>query len=164
MFQVVNRLNKTHFVPRVYVAASSDRLAATKVHQHEHDWAGKHTLTYSVWHIPRSREVGQAWVSSAFTTAWAFLVASWVVLQERPACVLANGPGTCLPVCFAARIYSMLGLLHTRIIFLESIARTERLSMTGLLLYNARVCSAFLVQWPVLCTRYPRARYCGRVY
>jgi beta-1,4-N-acetylglucosaminyltransferase len=166
MLQVLNGLDDSQFGPRVYVAAHTDRLAVRKAQQHEKRWAQqqKQLPIFSVRHIPRSREVGQSWLLSIISTSWAILAALWVVLRERPGCVLANGPGTCLPICFAARLYKLLGVLNVRIIFLESVARTENLSMTGVLLYHARVCDTFLVQWPALCAQYPRARCCGRVY
>lgn len=55
-------------------------------------------------------------------------------------------------------------LLRVRVVFVESIARTSRLSLTGLILYHARMADRFLVQWDALQRRYPRAVCVGRVY
>lgn len=163
MLQLVKGLEPARYSPRIYIAASTDQLASAKAQRHERTWAGV-SDGVRVRRIPRSREVGQSWASSVLTTAWACAAALWAVLRERPGCVLANGPGTCLPVCFAARVYSVLGVLNVRVTFVESIARTERLSMTGALLYHSRACDRFLIQWPSLCAAYPRAQCRGRVY
>jgi len=49
-------------------------------------------------------------------------------------------------------------------VYLESIARTRRLSLTGKILYNLRLPDTLLVQWPELLASYPRCRFAGRVY
>ena len=52
--------------------------------------------------IPRSREVGQSFVSSAWTTGKALRACVALVWQHRPDVLIANGPGTCLPMILAA--------------------------------------------------------------
>lgn len=59
----------------------------------------------TVYTIPRSREVGQAWATSILTTAWATLVAFSIMWAAWPSLLLVNGPGTCLPVCIAAHTF-----------------------------------------------------------
>ena len=46
--------------------------------------------------IPRAREVGQGWVSSAWTTLVAFGHAVKMVAEAKPDVLLLNGPG-CVP-------------------------------------------------------------------
>ena len=53
----------------------------------------------------------------------------------------------------------LLALHDTRIVYVESICRTRKLSLTGRLLYP--LADRFLVQWPQLVTRYPRAEHIG---
>ena len=55
--------------------------------------------------IPRSREVGQSWLTSNFTTLRALAPAAGIVLRRRPRLLLVNGPGTCIPVCAAAFVF-----------------------------------------------------------
>ena len=50
-----------------------------------------------------------------------------------------------------------------RVLFVESIARVETLSLTGRILYAARLADEVLVQWPALHARYPRARLIGPI-
>jgi beta-1,4-N-acetylglucosaminyltransferase len=49
------------------------------------------------------------------------------------------------------------------VIFAESIARVQHLSLTGRILYHTRCTTLFLVQWEVLAARLPRARFVGRL-
>ena len=81
--------------------------------------------------IPRSREVGQSYLTSIWTTLVALWVAFSILYREapqlvcdfeplghsmlavceihllnshRPVQLLVNGPGTCIPICLAARL------------------------------------------------------------
>ena len=192
MFKVLDGMDKQRYQPRTFVAASTDRLALTKVQQHELRWAsegsaqstaqneeaqgaesgvaavqskvGVATPQCNLRTIPRSREVGQPWISSALSTLWASLFSLQVLLTDRPHLVLANGPGTCLPLCLLAQGLRVVGLLNVRVVFVESIARTQRLSMTGTILYRLRAADELFVQWEQLRDSFPRCAYAGRVY
>lgn len=88
---------------------------------------------FKVCMIPRSREVGQSYLTSIWTTLVALWVAFSIVYRETPQLVcflgtshhvpcernpvlfhllnpqfpvqlLVNGPGTCIPICLAARL------------------------------------------------------------
>ena len=54
-----------------------------------------------------------------------------------------------------------LGPLFTQHPVQESIARVKSLSLSGKLLYP--IADKFMVQWPDLLAKYPRARYIGFV-
>jgi beta-1,4-N-acetylglucosaminyltransferase len=55
----------------------------------------------------------------------------------------------------------ILGIKHIHIVYVESFARVQTLSLTGKLLYY--VVDSFLVQWSELVVKYPRAVYNGVV-
>jgi len=110
---------------------------------------------------PRAREVHQSWLTTVFTTFVAALHAIKIVFEQQPDLVLCNGPGTCVPVAYAAVILRLLFIKRARIAFTESIARTSRLSLSGRLLYP--IADRFLVQWPQLAVKYPRAKHVGFV-
>lgn len=161
-------LDMLRFSPRVYIAADTDMLGEVKAKHFEeagtpYSQAGS-APCFCVKHIPRSREVGQSWISSVFTTVWAMIFSVWVVLVERPRLILVNGPGTCLPICMAAHMLRLLSLLNVKIVFVESIARTQNLSLTGKLLYKLNMCDMFFVQWSELQMQFPKAKCVGRVY
>jgi beta-1,4-N-acetylglucosaminyltransferase len=180
MFKIMEALNKEKYQPRVYVTATTDRLAATKVQQHEQRWASEHCmhtpppsstgttpsapLDAALRVIPRSREVGQPWASSAATTTWAALFSLRCLLLDKPHLLLANGPGTCLPLCLLARGLCVLRLLNCKVVFVESIARTQKLSMTGRILYTLHASDVLFVQWQQLTKVFPRSVCAGRVY
>lgn len=113
--------------------------------------------------IPRSREVGQPYLTSVLTTARAAWRALHIVHSADPHILLCNGPGTCLPVCVAAILRRALVGGTPTIVYIESIARVHTLSLTGKLIMMLHLADAFLVQWPQLAARYPRACFIGRL-
>jgi beta-1,4-N-acetylglucosaminyltransferase len=58
----------------------------------------------------------------------------------------------------------MLALFDCRIVYVESIARVRKLSLSGKILYYSRMVDRFLVQWPELQVRFPCSIYAGRLY
>jgi beta-1,4-N-acetylglucosaminyltransferase len=108
--------------------------------------------------IPRSREVKQSYLTSIWTTLVAFWACFPLIWRERPRVILANGPGTCLPVCVVAWLLATLRLVpKCDIVFIESAARVHRLSLSGWLLLRLRLCALFVVQWPELAEAYASA-------
>lgn len=63
----------------------------------------------------------------------------------------------------AALVLDILGFTRTRIVFIESICRVKTLSISGRLLYGLLWKHRFLVQWPELALKYPRATYIGQL-
>jgi beta-1,4-N-acetylglucosaminyltransferase len=76
-----------------------------------------------------------------------------VLWQERPEMVVSTGASVAINYCLIAK------LLGIRFIYIESISRAERLSISGQLVYW--LCDEFYVQWPQLCNRYPKATFQG---
>ncbi|RXH99001.1 hypothetical protein DVH24_011326 [Malus domestica] len=58
-------------------------------------------------------------------------------------------------------IREVVGIRWSSVFYVESIARVQRLSLSGLLLYKLRIADQFFVQWPQLQKKYPRAHYVG---
>lgn len=52
--------------------------------------------------ISRSREVGQSYLTSVFSSIKALSESVCVVFSERPDLLIVNGPGTCIPICYSA--------------------------------------------------------------
>ncbi|KAI8466082.1 MAG: oligosaccharide biosynthesis protein Alg14-like protein [Monoraphidium minutum] len=164
MLMLVERLDKAHYAPRVYVAAASDRMSGHKALTKEQAWGGGDQGAARLEVIPRSREVGQSYATSVATTLYSLAFAAWVVLRQRPRLLLVNGPGTCIPVCAAAFLYRALFFLDCRIVYVESIARVERLSLSGRILHLSRAADALFVQWPEMAARFRGTTYAGRLY
>lgn len=167
MLNLLSVLQKDRFAPRFYIAAATDNMSLQKARLMEDsliDVAGvKVGKTAKYLQIYRSREVGQSYVTSVWTTLVATTHALYLMIQLRPEVILCNGPGTCIPLCAIAFLFKVLGIRWSSIFYMESIARVKRLSLSGLLLYKLRVADQFFVQWPQLQRKYPRAEYVGRL-
>lgn len=144
--------------PRSYIVADTDRMSAEKATKFEE---GHHE--YSIHRVPRSREVGQSFVTSVWTTAVACWYAIVLMFKLRPDLVLVNGPGTCIPVCMAALLVRTVGVAQGRIVYVESIARVKRLSLSGKILHHLHLADLFFVQWEELANLYPGTLYVGRL-
>jgi beta-1,4-N-acetylglucosaminyltransferase len=127
MLAIVSALDAAWYSPRTYVVAATDALGPTKAAQAEAALAaaaaaaaaagvrgrgrgagtqdrppGHAPLASTVLTIPRSREVGQSYLTSVWTTLVALAAAFQMVWGARPDLLLVNGPGTCLPIVAAA--------------------------------------------------------------
>eukprot|EP01006_Ploeotia_vitrea_P018366 TRINITY_DN49754_c0_g1_i1.p1 TRINITY_DN49754_c0_g1~~TRINITY_DN49754_c0_g1_i1.p1 ORF type:complete len:257 (-),score=49.56 TRINITY_DN49754_c0_g1_i1:84-854(-) len=159
MMSIFDRCDRRVYSPVVYVLAATDATSRVRVEAYE---AAKGNADNVVFHaIPRAREVHQSWLSTPLTTLWACAYCVLSVLNFRPAVILVNGPGTCIPMCFAAILLEALGVHSSKIVFVESFCRVKSLSMTGRLLYP--LANRFIVQWPQLMVAYPRSEYIGRL-
>lgn len=148
MRQLLSGLD-SKYSPVILVVAADDPLSVQKAS----NWFPAERQP-AVERVRRSRAVGQDYLSSVWTTLIALIDAFLVVVRSDPDLVICNGPGTCVPVCVAAKLYS-----RSTVVFVESFCRVDSLSLTGRLLYF--VADHFLVQWPSLTIKYPKTRYCG---
>uniref|UniRef100_A0A914QAA4 UDP-N-acetylglucosamine transferase subunit ALG14 n=1 Tax=Panagrolaimus davidi TaxID=227884 RepID=A0A914QAA4_9BILA len=165
---LLSQLNSDLFSPRHYIIAETDKMGIDKIMEVEKGLYSKQKNrsmkaeeTFTVTKIPRSREVGQSYFSSIFTTLWAIINSVIAVWKIKPDIVLCNGPGTCIPICLIAYFFDLIRLRNTRIIFVESVCRVKSLSLSGKILYTFRIADIFLVQWEDLVKIYPRADYIG---
>ena len=111
-----------------------------------------------IYNIPRSREVGQSYLTSIYTTLVAILYSLQLVYTLRPNVILCNGPGTCIPICAITLLYRFLNILpnhQTYIVFIESFCRVQTLSLSGKLLHP--VADLFIVHWKELHEQYPNS-------
>ncbi len=156
------------YKPLHYIVASSDttsvnRLNAFQSNQQNNGNAGdkvmKLPLHERIYSIPRAREVGQSYITSAFTTMYSILYTAHIVLfKARPDLLLINGPGTCLPVAlwaFVLRVINVMSIFgygreKGKIVFIESFCRVKSLSLTGKILQTLGIVDLFLVHWPEL--------------
>ncbi|XP_014229196.1 UDP-N-acetylglucosamine transferase subunit ALG14 homolog [Trichogramma pretiosum] len=151
ILRVLRHLDRANYAPRVYVQAQTDRVSRQKVEEFEGD-----SEDYRLHAIPRSRRVGQSYLTSIFTTARATLHAFPLIFREKPDLLLCNGPGTCVPLCLVALFFNALLFRETKIVFVESFCRVERFSLSGRILYY--LANHTIVQWPKLNgSRYPRS-------
>lgn len=151
-----------HYRPRYYVVADTDGVSEAKINQceKERDGSGP-TPEFNIFTIPRSREVKQSYLTSVLSTCRALLYSVPLVFKLTPDVILTNGPGTCIPICFAGLLIKWFGIKNTLIVYVESFCRVTSLSLSGNLLYH--FADHIFVQWPELVTKHPKAKYIGRL-
>jgi beta-1,4-N-acetylglucosaminyltransferase len=162
MLTLLGKFNLQRYSPRRYIVAATDKMSGQKANAFETSNEDQ-SSNYEIVAIPRSREVGQSFSSSIWTTLVATCYAMHAVLSFRPDVVLTNGPGTACPIVIAALLGKLLGISSPGIVYIESIARVKHLSLTGKILYHLRLTDEFLVQWEELKTAHPRAVNAGRL-
>jgi UDP-N-acetylglucosamine:LPS N-acetylglucosamine transferase len=84
------------------------------------------------------------------------LFLAWKVLaSEKPRVVVSTGAGVCVPFFLLARLKGI------KTIYIESLARINELSLTGRMVYP--FADEFIVQWPGLAEKLPKARFEGQL-
>ena len=81
---------------------------------------------------------------------------AWKILRlERPSCVVSTGAGVAVPFFYVGK------LLRIKTIFIETLSRVEKMSLSGSLVYFAA--DVFLAQWPELAGKYKKIEFRGQV-
>lgn len=87
-----------------------------------------------------------------------FLVNLWeafrILLRERPDILLSTGAGPIVPFAIIGRLF-----FRTRVIFIETITRIQKPSVTGKIMYW--VAHDFFYQWKELDKFFPKGKYGG---
>ena len=152
MLRLITAFDFDRYGPLTLVTAATDTTSRAKAERE----LPREALATARWaEIPRAREVGQSFGSSVPSTLHALWACVHLIWTAAPDLILVNGPGTCVPVAVLGR------LSGARVIFAESWCRVESLSLTGRIMYW--VAHRFVVHWPELVDRYPRAEYLGRI-
>jgi len=91
-----------------------------------------------------------------FKNFWRNLILAMKILRrEKPQVIITTGAGVGVPFLLVGRFLGM------KTVFIESMARVRRLSLSGRLVYW--LADRFLVQWPDLAQRHRRALFRGQV-
>lgn len=84
------------------------------------------------------------------------LLSAYIVIVERPDVIISTGAGIVVFLCVFAK------LLGAKLIFVESMAKVERPTLTARFLYPFT--DLFIVQWPGLLKYFPKAEFLGRLF
>jgi len=159
---------KPKYVDRTYVHAFTDVLAPKRALAFEQE-RNSHPDEFRIVAIPRAREVGQSYFSSVASTLKAIWWCFSLLSKHPPDLLLCNGPGTCVPVVMAAALVR-IGLIGwrmpsraARIVYVESAARVNALSLTGNVLHVTRLADRIYVQWESLADPENDIFYVGRL-
>lgn len=85
-----------------------------------------------------------------------FGYAKKVLQKEKPDVIIATGALVAYPFCLIAKA------MKSKVIYIESFARVNNLSLTGKLVYP--FADLFLVQWEPLVKIYSKAKYVGGIF
>ncbi len=100
--------------------------------------------------------VGECDRNKPFQIAVSTLKSFRFILKERPDVIITTGS---LPIAITCLIGKMFG---TKIIWIDSIAQIDQLSMSGKLIL--KYADVFLTQWPEVAALHPhKAEYCGEL-
>lgn len=78
-----------------------------------------------------------------------------IMLREKPDVVITTGSMPIAMICLVAKLF------RKKVVWIDSIANTERFSMSGRLMY--RFADLFLTQWPELAEKKRKAEYAGAI-
>ncbi|KAJ7287472.1 glycosyltransferase family 1 protein [Mycena rebaudengoi] len=169
---LISTLDFERYSPRTYIISEGDSLSAQKASDLEISKAKIATPLdkYTILTIPRARHLHQSLVTTPPTALYSLLACIYHVTlapilfpnSTRASfadVLILNGPGTCFVLCIAVYLNKFLGLSAPRIIYIESFARVESLSLSGRLLYP--FVDRFVVQWPQLLQKAQGAEFHG---
>lgn len=105
----------------------------------------EHVPVYTVAHAERDIRV-----------LWNVLEFARIFAREKPTAMLSTGAGPAIP---AALVAKAMGI---RVVYVETVAATERPTLTGLLMQP--FADALFVQWPKLLEKLKGSRYCGNLF
>ena len=146
MLQLVDALGAEHDYH--YLLAAEDTLSEGKIRR-----------PGPVYRVRRPRSKVKGRTDGALASAWQTLrsmaALGPILRRARPQAVLTNGPSLAVPTALLAK------LMGARVIYVESASRVTTLSSSGRLVYP--FADLFIVQWPGLQARYPKAVYAGRL-
>ncbi|KAM0789001.1 hypothetical protein ACM66B_003069 [Microbotryomycetes sp. NB124-2] len=157
MLRLAQAIDWQRYSTRRYIISSGDTLSRQKALEMEQQIGSG---SFEVFDIPRARQVHQSYLTSIFTTLWSLVVCLWLISirpmlvarHERPRrfadVMLLNGPGSCVPIVVAAFLPRVFGLPATKLVYIESFARTKKLSMSAKLVRP--FVDRFFVQWETL--------------
>ncbi|KIJ18827.1 glycosyltransferase family 1 protein [Paxillus involutus ATCC 200175] len=168
---LTSALDLTRYAPRTYIISEGDTLSAKKaIALESHLKAAEATSDYRILRIPRARRVHQSLLTVLPTFMHSLLACIHLVtispLLGRSTfgapfvdLVILNGPGTCVTLCAAIMLNKLIGLPSPKMIYVESFARVQSLSLSGRILRH--VVDRFIVQWPGLLSADGREEYYG---
>ncbi|KAF9241548.1 glycosyltransferase family 1 protein [Melanogaster broomeanus] len=163
---LTSALDFSRYSPRTYIISEGDTLSAKKAIALEQLKAAETCSNgprgrqdYRLLTIPRARRVHQSLLTVPPMFIHSLLASIYLVtispLLEKGTrgtpsvdLLILNGPGTCVTLCAAVMINKIIGLPSPRVIFVESFARVQSLSLSGRILWYC--VDRFIVQWPGL--------------
>ncbi|KAJ2349270.1 metalloprotease [Coemansia sp. RSA 2673] len=156
MVRLLSGVDFDRYSRRLYIVGDTDVISLDQIGMLE-SRRDDEKDEYFVGRVPRSRRVGQPWLTTPISILQCFGQVTRLMYQHMPDAVLCNGPGNCVVVCVVATIARVLGVKRIPIIYVESFARVNTLSLSGKIVYL--LADRFIVQWPDILQQYPQAEH-----
>ena len=80
----------------------------------------------------------------------------FLFLRYSPDAVITTGTHTAVPMCYIAHLFKK------KVIYIETLASIDEISKAGKMVY--KIADIFVVQWPELLEKYPKAKCWGWIY
>jgi beta-1,4-N-acetylglucosaminyltransferase len=153
MLLLLSTVSLGEFGRRTWVVSDGDAFSAARAVGVENGVKGGE---WEVITIPRARRVHQTLLTAPISSVVCLWTCLRLLSRHPPSIILTNGPGTGVIVVLASiilRAFSTGGApvgttstaQMTRIVYVESLARVRKLSLSGRLL--RRAVDRFIVQW-----------------
>lgn len=157
MMRILSKVDLSH-MSRTWITSSGDNTSIYKAKDFEDNLDTKYSANFVQLH--RVRKVGEGLVLSIFNTIKSLILTVPTLLRlPKPAILLVNGPGTAVPLTYILFFMKFLGFCNTKIVYIESLARVSKLSLSGKLILP--IADRFIVQWEELYLQYKRVEYYG---
>jgi beta-1,4-N-acetylglucosaminyltransferase len=141
MLAMLEGLDTRRYMHRTYIVSAGDALSGVRAHAFEAEMraaVGEGAYgAYDLHVVPRARNIHQSLLTTPISCVWTLLAALRILRASAPDIILANGPATAAIVIFAQillRFCDIGGSLrqeHTRIVYVESMARVRTLSLSA---------------------------------
>jgi beta-1,4-N-acetylglucosaminyltransferase len=158
MLLMLERAGLGRWRKRSWVVSSGDGFSAGLAGEFEEhlkekavNGRGSGGRAFDIVELPRARRVHQSILTTPWTSLLCLCFAIKTLRKDAPDIILTNGPGTGVILILASlilRFFAVGNSSKTRTIYIESLARCKKLSLSGQLLKP--VVDRFLVQWPEL--------------
>lgn len=160
MIRILENVDLNDFL-RTWVTSTGDSTSILKCKSYEENHLSGSPYHAAFLNLHRARAVGEPLILSIKNTILSlyFTLKAVYSLPKLPSVLLLNGPGTSVPLAYILFGFRFLGLANTRIVYIESLARVNLLSLSGRLILP--IADRFIVQWEQLLMQYKRAEYYG---
>jgi UDP-N-acetylglucosamine:LPS N-acetylglucosamine transferase len=110
---------------------------------------------------PKLEKMGKTYVvgecnrNHPFEAVKIFFLGLSIMARDKPDVVVTTGSMPIAMICIAAKLFGK------KVVWIDSIANTERFSVSGRLVYP--FADLFLTQWPELAEKHRKAEYAGAI-
>ena len=135
-WEIINIISKLHwenYLP-IYIIGYSDYFSLNDIINFEKKFERK--FFYERIIRPREHYHYTYSIKVFIRTVYCFFKSFQLILRHKPDYILANGPSICVPIILCGWFLKKLKYINTKILFIESAARVNSLSISAKLIRN----------------------------